>query len=142
MSTEQAAARQKRGGENLPKNPPPLPAEAMEGESSQPFLEGVFEGSQGLIRPSLANVENMWQGQRSDTSFQVFAGSSPNDPAKGLLLVIVMDPERPTGSIQAYPAPDGASALRILEVTGTLVQIESSEGSRFAFDLGTRQFQE
>lgn len=135
-ATEQAAAGSaKRSVKNAP---PPAAAAMLESESD--FFEGIFEGSEGLVRPSQGDIANGWQGRYEGSVYQVFAGSSPDQPAKGLLIVAMLEEDRPTGQRQAYAAPGEVTRLRIIEVNAGMLLLETDAGERLTFDLSTRTF--
>jgi len=140
---ERSAAQQAEGSaaKRSVKNPP-LPAAASMEQPEDEFIEGIFEGSQGLVRPSQADIINVWQGQHNGEFHQVFAGSSVEPPGRGLLIVVTLDDDRPTGQRQLYLAPEGAAVLRIIEVDAGRLLLETDSGARLSFDLSTREFVE
>lgn len=119
---------------------PPLAAPLVE-EPAQELWEGIFEGSEGLVRPSVAQVINGWQGRSAGTEYQVFAGSTPEQPARGLLLVAELDENLPTASRQTYLAPEGVVSLKVIEIRQNGLLLETDTQNRLYFDLATRQFQ-
>ncbi len=123
-----------------PKIAPPLSAPLLV-EPTQELWEGVFEGSDGLVRPSAATVINGWQGRRARSDYQVFAGSTPEEPVRGLLIVAQMDDGTIVGGRTMYLAPDGITSLTIIEMQDTTLLLETDSKSRLYFDLMTRQFQ-
>lgn len=139
MATQQALSRPDPSAGALPKVPPPLPAEAL-ANGSPDVIEGIFSGSQGLVRPSQATVTNMWQGERDGKLYQVFAGAGFDDPTQGLLIVSVQQPDKPYGARAEYLAPARSGALRILEVTGMQIAVVTENGANLTFDLALKQF--
>jgi hypothetical protein len=121
---------------------PALPAEpAQAALQIQAADEDVlFEGSEGLVRPSLALIINGWEGSRGGARYQVFAGSTPAEPFRGALVVVELEPGRPTGAHERYLAPDGTTMLRILEATETGLILEGDAGARLFFNLALRSF--
>lgn len=111
-------------------------------EQPQPAPEGIFEGSEGLVRPSLAQINNTWQAERSGSLYQVFAGSLPDQPEQGLLIVSQIAPDRPVGEREVYLAPSNAGSLRILSVDGQTLRLEGASGMKLSFDLDSRTYQE
>lgn len=134
-ATQQAASGAARRSE---KNPPPPEAAVMEMNSE--ISEGIFEGSQGLVRPGEAEISNLWQGAYNGTVYQVFAGATADQPARGLLMVAVLDEDRPTGTRQIYLASQETARLRIIAVVDGKVLVETDSGMQFSFNLDTRIF--
>jgi hypothetical protein len=138
MAAEQAAPRQPRST----KIAPPQSFSAQYNEQEPAFTEGIFEGSEGLIRPSLADIANLWQGSRNGKQMQVFAGAfSENLGGEGVIIVMDLLPDKPIGTMTNYPAPDGTGPLRIVEVGESEVVLQTVSGDRLIFDLTSRSFQ-
>lgn len=137
-ATEQAAAgTAKRSVKN-----PPMPAAAPMAETDSELMEGIFEGSQGLVRPSQADITNVWQGRFDGVVYQVFAGASVEQPVKGMLIVAALEDDSPTGQRQMYTAPGDAAKLRIIRVEQGVLLLETDAGAQISFDLSSRQFSE
>lgn len=119
----------------------PGPAASFMQMPEQPLEEGIFEGSQGLIRPSVADVANVWQGERSGVVYQVFAGSTVEENPRGLVIVVAMAPDRPAGERQFYTSPDEPARLRIVEVQDQRLLLEDEQGRRSFFSLESRIFE-
>ena len=138
MAAEQAAGAQLPRREKVA---PPAPASAIENLAA-PIQEGIFEGSQGLVRPSTADIRNVWQGERKGILVQVFAGSLPGEPARGILLVVQVGPEDMGRQTEWIQAPDGAGALRIVEAHEASLTLAGQDGSLLTFNLETFSFQD
>jgi hypothetical protein len=122
------------------------PAVEAQGEASPtpfptPQFETVFfEGSEGLVRPSLAAVQNGWQGMVEGVPMQVFAGASADDPAQGVIIVIIFS-DAPSGrAMSVYPAPTAHGWLRILSEANGMFQLSAKDGSAVQFDVRSAQF--
>ena len=126
--------------ERGPKVAPPL-AEPLLAAPVEPLWEGIFEGSEGMVRPSVAQIQNGWQGSRGGSVFQVFVGATAQEPARGVLLGAQIANDQPAAARDTYLAPDGAASLRILEVDENGLLLETDTENRLYFDLATRQFQ-
>lgn len=142
MATQEASLRPKSGQGPLPKDATPTPSAVVAQAviSTPEIAQGIFEGSQGLVKPSTATIANMWQGWLNGTGYQVFAGSQPDQPEAGLVIVVTLDPGSPTGSAVKYPAPEGVDSLRILNVNGPAISLQSKSGARLTFDLSTKTY--
>src|SRR5512133_568254 len=103
--------------------------------------EGVFEGSGGLVHPWQANVTNFWQKTIDSKTYQVLAGSLPDDTRQGLLIVMVSQNKVLGREQQIYLTPEKSGALRITSVSGTTLSLVDESGVTWAFDLNTRAFQ-
>ncbi len=79
--------------------------------------EQIIAGSEGLVRPSEASIQNLWRGVVDGNAYQVLAGALPDDEAQGLLILFETGPGAGDGSPQVYLAPDGVGSLRV-ELTG------------------------
>ena len=137
MQAEQAA------GAQLPrreKAAPPLP-QAAAPNLPEPLQEGIFDGSQGLVRPSSADILNVWQGARNGNVFQVFAGSLPGDPSQGILLVVQIAPDMKRKTTWLRP-PGQPGALRITAAGGPLLTLAGQDGSTLTFNLDTLSFED
>jgi hypothetical protein len=74
--------------------------------------------------------------------YQVFAGSLPDQPEQGVLIVVLVEADRPTGEQQVFLAPPGSGALRILAVEDTILLLEGELAGKLSFDLLRQSFQE
>ncbi|MBE0696335.1 MAG: hypothetical protein IH586_05375 [Anaerolineaceae bacterium] len=138
MEAEQAAG---ASLEQKEKKAPPLPTSAAE------FLvnplnvpDQIFEGSQGMIRPSTAQISNCWQGVRSGKVMEIYAGALPDDAGQGVLLIFVDDPENTDRTMQMVKAPGKSGLLRILSVDETAATLAAADGSQLLFNLKTLKF--
>jgi len=139
MAAEQAAGAQAPRQEKVA---PPLPAAALQTQAEpQPELEGIFEGSQGLIKPAMADIRNVWQAERDGILIQVFAGALPDQPEQGLVLIVQIRPDL-RRTMEMRQAPGATGALRIIEARQALLLLAAEDGSRLTFDLNTLSFQE
>jgi hypothetical protein len=121
---------------------PPVELFGIQQQGEPEDDEGIYEGSEGIIRPSLADINNVWQGTRGGMYMQVFAGSfSEMRGGEGVVIVIDLQPDHPSGPMTTYPAPAGAGALRILEVGETAVVLTTESGERLEFNLISRTFE-
>lgn len=118
--------------------PPQSPAQALSLEEQ--FPEEIFIDSQGLVRPSVITVINGWQGVRGGAALQIFAGSLPDDPQTGLVVILRIDPTALGRQMQLYPAPAGTGALQIEAVQETGVLLRDGNGAAWQLDLPTGEY--
>ncbi len=138
MAVEQAQGQVTHG----PKVLTPLPTQpAALITTVHPIEEGIFEGSAGLIRPSMLNVVNGWQGLWNGSVIQVFAGASPLNSNQGIFLWVAMNQDGSGRKMKMLNAPDQSGALRIKSVENGFVSLDSEGGDPLVFDLNTQSFQ-
>lgn len=103
--------------------------------------EEIIEGSEALVRPSMASVVNLWRGVVNDLPLQVLAGSLPEQPEQGL--VIALEPSSEPGQVEMkfYLSPDLNGALRIIERQDSRLVMQAASGKTVYFDLVNKQFQ-
>lgn len=139
LADQQAAGKAARSASQNAKDPGS--AASFWQAPEQPLTEGIFEGSQGLVRPSAADIANVWQGQMSGAVYQIFAGSTVDDSPRGLVIVVKLDPDKPAGERQTYIDPDGSARLRILEVQGNRLLLENDQSIQSYFNMESRTFE-
>lgn len=82
---------------------------------------------------------NRWNDKQG---FSVAAGSLSSDPTIGVVSVMQFDSSRQMTSHAEYIAPRGSGVLRITGLSGTLLQLVSSTGHSWSFDLTEKAFTE
>jgi hypothetical protein len=100
---------------------------------------GIFPGSDGMVRPEEAQINNYWQGNVAGSQMVVLAGSEVDDKAKGLVIVLSSDGFSMTG-YQRVSAPDGFSSLHVVEQQETRLVLLDSQQHSLVFDLKTLAF--
>jgi hypothetical protein len=105
-----------------------------------PMRSGIFPGDGGLFHAGQPMIINRWQSLVGQENFQVYAGSTGQNPAAGLLIVEVTSPDRTQTQSSFYLAPSGAGPLTITGVNGLVLSLQAENGQQFKFDLPTRQF--
>jgi hypothetical protein len=120
---------------------PPVPMPALPLAANLPPTERIIQGSEGIIHSWEASINNLWEGAYNGVQYQVLAGSAPDDPSQGLLIVFEFptDPDRPVR--HTYPAPAQTDSLHIVERQGGRLQCAAANGTTLFFDLETRTFQ-
>lgn len=122
-----------------PKNrPPELPGAGMKGIAETP-MSGIFPGSDGLVRPEEAEIINYWAGSFDGSGWTVLAGSMPQDPSTGVVIVLKNDQFSLT-DYQFIAAPDGIEQLRVVSVENGMVFLEDRQGKKVAFNLTSMRF--
>jgi hypothetical protein len=112
------------------------------GEANSPLLdtsETIVEGSEGLVRPSEAAIANVWSGVLNDRYVQVLAGSFPENPEQGLVIVISLANGSAFAERQVLYGPSYTGQLRIVERIGDDLILKAVNGQTLRFDLLTLQ---
>ncbi len=108
--------------------------------SDPPMPGGILPGDGGLFHAGQPVIINRWQSLIGGQNFQVYAGSTGQNSAAGVLVVMVTSPDRTQTTSQYYPAPSGTGPLTIIAENGLVLSLQTENGQRLNFDLQTRQF--
>ena len=100
----------------------------------------LFEGSEGLVQPSTASVQNGWQGTVDGTRLQLFAGAAADDPRQGVLILVTFDTAAGGRSMAVFTAPQKQGWLRIVSVQDGLFELISEDGLTSYYDLRSGEF--
>lgn len=105
---------------------------------------GIFEGSEGMIRPEQAAIQNYWRGVVDGKVIMLMAGASAQDPNQGLVVRIEasLDPADNSIQFEFFNSPRKDGSLRVSEVKGNLVTLQAPGGAILQFDLQKRTFGE
>ncbi len=135
------AADQATGAENsAPKDKlPPMPTSQPQALANSGALTGIFNGSEGMVKPEQAKINNYWQGMLDGKSTMIMAGSPPEDTSTGLVIVVSSDGFSVTG-YQVIAAPAGVSSLKVVDFSTTTLVLEDLSGTQITFDLQTQSF--
>lgn len=108
---------------------------------------GISNAGQGPFSASFFTVRNSWQGPVGGDWVFAYAGAKPNaDRSSGQgSIVLYTQTVNAFGGYDFHPvgtfaAPTGTTALTIVAVKGTLLQLRSDTGQALAFNLATHQF--
>jgi len=120
---------------------PPVPMPTLPAEYHIRPEERILPGSESMIHSWEASINNLWEGSYNGIPYHVLAGSSPDDPTQGLVIVF----EYPSGQEhpirKTYLVPSRSGALSIMERQGSRLRCAAADGSILFFDLETRAFQ-
>lgn len=103
-----------------------------------PWPTGIFEEGQAPFPASAVTVSNQWQGRLNGDYVRVYAGSLPNDPAQGVVIVSVVSADQEPVSTEWLKTPEKVGALRVVAAHHTQLTLESTTGLSFTFDVQTR----
>lgn len=118
--------------------------------SSQPEVKaltevesGIFPGSEGMIRPSQAQINNYWQGSVDGQSVMVFAGAATDNPNQGLVVVVTasLDPAVSDIHFETVLAPGETGTLRVDTESDGLLTLETLNGTELIFNLNEKTFE-
>jgi hypothetical protein len=113
----------------------PNSADALEQVAS-----GIFPGSDAMVKPEEARINNYWQGVVNGQVMVVLAGSAPDDESKGLVVILTSDGFSLTGYKQVA-APEGSASLTILEAAADQLILEDTQGKQLMFSLTAQAFE-
>lgn len=133
---------QKFGAENpAPKTPPNQISAAVLPALLQ-VETGIFEGSEGMIRPERAAITNYWQGVLNGKVYIAFAGSKPDDDKQGMIVLVTtsQDPAVSDITFEDYYAPANGGKLRVIEAKDGILVLQRASGALLKFDLNTKTF--
>lgn len=106
-----------------------------------PVFETVlFEGSEGLISPATAAVQNGWQGSVEGVRLQLFAGAEAANPRQGVLILVTFEEGAGGRTLRVFSAPQPHGWLRIVSVQDGVVELRSEDGGTSYFNLRTLEF--
>lgn len=100
---------------------------------------GIFPGSDGMVKPEVANILNYWVGSVDGQTLIVMAGSEPENGAMGLVIVMVNDGFSVSG-YRHITAPDGVQALRVTRQDEMMLVLEDAQSRTVKFDLSRLEF--
>lgn len=101
------------------------------------FFSGIIERGEIPGLPYGAEINNVYQSQTDRGYVQVGAGSSPVGEKRGALYVIIASPGQLIVQSTLIPAPEGCGPLAIVSEIEGLLDIVSSNGCFFTFNLST-----
>mgnify|MGYP000368555559 CR=1 FL=1 len=114
--------------------PMPTPAPAPEAG------EAIVAGSDGLITPALADIQNTWLGLLGDEEIAVLAGAQSGDASQGVLIILRGALHQPEMTGETFLAPAGVGSLRIVARQDSELMLESASGAALRFDLAEKRF--
>ncbi len=88
---------------------------------------------------------NLWVERLPDRHIGVFAGGDgyAGDPTQGLLVISVRTPppdDALIGDFEMYRTPTRAGPITITDAVGERLTLQAADGTRFYFDVATRQW--
>lgn len=117
----------------------PAPAAMM---ASSQVETGIFEGSEGMVRPDQAHIQNYWRGLVDGKVDMVLAGSTAADNDQGLVVLVVasLDPSDSTVTFEYFNAPGKTGSLRVVSAKDNQVALQTTGGAILQFDVKNRIF--
>ncbi len=138
-SQNQQAARSDAQG---PKNAPTQSEQSLlpQGQALQPVEDEIIEGSEGVVESWVAEVQNLWQGERDGIYYQILAGADAEDTQQGLLIFIEIHPGLISRTQTTLQSPQKNGALRILSVEDYRMELVDQAENHLSFDIQKREF--
>ena len=105
---------------------------------------GVFEGSEGMIRPSQATILNYWRGVVSGKILMAFAGAKADADQKGVVILMTtsLDPAVSDTVFETYVDPAQRGHLRVVDVKDGILSLQRANGDLIKFDLAKKAFEQ
>ncbi len=105
---------------------------------------GIFEGSEGMIRPSQATILNYWRGVVNGKILMAFAGAKANAEQKGMVILMVtsLDPAVSDTVFETYVDPAQRGHLRVVDAKDGILSLQRANGDLIKFDLNKKTFEQ
>jgi hypothetical protein len=104
----------------------------------------IGEYGQAPTSPRAFSGQNYWYEDLTDRVIIVFAGAegSGGNPSQGMLMIMAksLDGLRTLERAQSYPTPSKAGVVHVTDAVGERLTLEAADGTRFYFDVATRQW--
>ncbi len=127
-------------GNPAPKTPGMVtPAPGLAAAAGGEVQSGIYPGSDGMVRPDDAQINNYWVGTVGGQVLVVLAGSEPDDAGKGLVILLTSDGFSVTGR-QRVQAPGGIGSLKVTQADSERLMMQDNQGNTITFDLASRSF--
>ena len=109
--------------------------------SPDPWPEGIFEHQDDDFPPSLGySFENLWRGTVGGSNVAAYAGGLQEDPKRGVVLLVTIDPKTWGHTFKVYETPI-PGPVRIDSADGNLLTLVSiTDDSKVRFDVGSGAF--
>lgn len=125
-----------------PKTAPALPAFSMNAVMGEwQSASGIYEGSDGLVRPEDATIANYWQGVVAGRGMAVLAGADATDSSQSLLIILTTELPDGESTYQRILLKEKAGKIRILQADFPRLVLQSAEGQQWIFNVETLSFE-
>ncbi|MGH9199549.1 MAG: hypothetical protein ACRD1T_27940 [Acidimicrobiia bacterium] len=106
---------------------------------------GITDDKDAPVAHGIIEIENGWAGTAGEGTSEhrhlsVKAGSVPDDPSQGLVVVLQFTPTGRGKDIHEYRTPRREGAVRVVAADGNLLTLESATGAQFVFDATRERF--
>jgi hypothetical protein len=131
-----------RGDAQGPKDAPTQSEQSLlpQGQALQPVEDEIIEGSEGVVESWVAEIQNLWQGERDGIYYQILAGAEAEDTQQGILILIEIHPGLISRNQTILQSPQKNGALRILSVEGYRMELVDQAENHLTFDIQKREF--
>lgn len=126
------------------KIPPRFNAMLGSGGETESFETGIFPGSDGMIKPEQAKINNYWQGQAGNEKIFIFAGSLPDDETAGRVVCIRINAAdvMANPSVTIFDTPISNGSLRVMDSSDGTIALNAADGTAYFFDLATNSLRQ
>lgn len=140
MQSQQLSPAGSRG----PKEAPVRPENSLlpQAQAIQVTEDEIIEGSEGVVEAWVAEIQNLWQGERDGIFYQVLAGADAEDLQQGVLIFIEIHPGLISRTQSTILAPGKTGALRILSIEDSRLKLVDQQENHLTFDIQKREFVE
>jgi hypothetical protein len=105
-----------------------------------PFPTGIFEGGGQEYKPSVAQINNRWQGIVDGEYVTIQVGAPADDPEQGVLFIWRTYAGREHSRSAMYLTLEKAGSIRIVDVEANRLILNTEDGHVFYFDVPGERF--
>ncbi len=130
MATQRA-----KGLENHPTRPAFFVETPTNDTGGHKIPDGIDDHPSVPISESVVTVLNSWRKTTDDRYFLVFAGVLTNDPKQGAILILHVNHR-----FYQYNTPTKNGGVKVITENGTVITLQSTDGTIFYFDASKEIF--
>ena len=143
IELEKRAEANQKAGEANPAAKTPSDQLSVAAVPAQLQVEtGIFEGSEGMVRPDQAVIANYWRGILNGKVLIAFAGSKVDNDKQGMIVLVTasLDPAVSDTTFENFLAPPEGGKLRVIDAKDGVLSLQRANGTPIKFDLNTKTF--
>jgi len=109
----------------------------------EPLLTGIITDCETIYFRRTLIYKNCWQDTIDETFLFVVAGYDPDNPDQGKVgFYTVIPGDYEPAEVFDFPTPTEHGAVTIIAANPPRFTLEAADGTRFVFDVETRQWEE